>query len=268
MVFAGMPHTAAAHSGSFGLTVLLTHEVGAEGFEPDAILVQECLVVEALVKQRVGQTQHQRGVGVGAWRQPFRLEEIRGVVPYGADVHELDAVLLAAFEPAACGMLAQAAGADLSVLQRESPETDHKLRMPGDHRPRGGAAADGSPAVSKDMGDDDFPRRKAVGVDGPDIAAQLIQEAVQLTLGVVETTGGGPAVGSPENSRVPEGLPYSPQLAGDQVKRLVPAYGNEGFRTAAPAMMSGSSLQPTLAYHGLRDPAGVVHDVRDRPTDG
>ena len=216
------------------------------------------------MNQHVGQPQHQRGVGVGVRRQPFRLEKIRSVVPYGANVYELNAVLLTAFEPTACGMLAQASGANLSILQRHSPKTDHKLRMPGDHRPRGGSAADGSPAVSKDMGDDDFPRRKAVGVDGPDIAAQLVQEAVQLTLRVVETTRGGPAVGAPEDPCVPEGLPYSPQLAGDQVERLVPAHRNEGFRTAAPSMMPGSSLQPTLAYHGLSDPAGVVHDVWNR----
>ena len=250
-----------------GLTVPLTHEVGAEGVEPDTILVQECWVVEALVKQHVGQTQHQCGVGVGVRRQPFRLEEVRGVVLYGADVHELDAVLLATLEPTACGMLAQAPGADLSILERESPETHHKLRMPGDHRPRGGFAADGRPAVSKDMGDDDFPRRKAVGVHRPDIAAQLVQEAVELALSVVETTRGGPAVGAAEDSRVPEGLPYSPQLAGHQVKRLVPAHGNEGLRTAAPALMPGSSLQPTLAYHGLRDPAVVVHHAGNRLPD-
>ena len=251
-----------------GLTVPLAREVAAEGFRPGAVFVEECLVVEALMDQRMCQTQHQSGVGIGVRRQPFGFKEIRSVVPYRADIHELDAVSLAALEPAAHRVLAQTACADLGILERESPETDHQLRVPGDHRPRRGFVADVRPVVAKDMGDDDLPRGIAVGIHRPDVAAELVQKPVQLALGMVETARGSPAVGAAEYSRVPDRVAYAPQLPGDKVERFVPTHGDERLGPAASTVVPGSPLQPTLAHHRVRHTAGVVHDVRNRPPNG
>ena len=81
MACAGTPHMGRHPFRVLGLTVPLAREVAAEGFEPGAVFVEERLVVEAFMDQRMCQTQHQGGVGIRVRHQPFRLEEIRGVRP-------------------------------------------------------------------------------------------------------------------------------------------------------------------------------------------
>jgi hypothetical protein len=69
------------------------------------------------------------------------------------------------------------------------------------------------------MRDDDHGGA-GVSVDGRDISAQHIQEAVDLALGVVESPGARPAVGPAENSTRSKVVVNAPKLFRDQVFRI------------------------------------------------
>ncbi len=65
--------------GILGLAVGRARQIRHEPVEPDAAAREEVAIMQALDIERVGQPEHQRGIGVGARREPLGLEETRGV---------------------------------------------------------------------------------------------------------------------------------------------------------------------------------------------
>ena len=71
------PLIAPAHSAVFGVPSESPEKIRAKPIPAHAVLGEEALVVEAGVEQAVGEAQHHRGVGVGTYRDPQRLEGLR-----------------------------------------------------------------------------------------------------------------------------------------------------------------------------------------------
>jgi hypothetical protein len=228
---------------------------------------QEGLVVQALGEKAMGEPEHERGVGVRPRGQPFGLEEVRGVGLERADVDELDPVPAAALEPIAGHVPADAARVDLGVPKRHAAEHDQELGMLGDHRPGGHGVEHVQELAAEDVGDDDLGGGGRVAVDGGGIAAELLEEAVHLALGVVEASGAGPAVGAGEDGRVAVGVLDAAELPGDQVERPLPAHLHEGLRPPAAAVSRGPALEPAPAHRRLGDAAAVPHRVLERLAD-
>ena len=72
-----------------------------------------------------------------------------------------------------------------------------------------------------------------VGVDGPDIAAEQVEEAMNLALGVVEAAGAGPAVGAAEHALCRHGRHRRGAVRGGEVQGLGPGHGDEFIAAAA-----------------------------------
>ena len=252
--------------GVLGLSVGLAHEVGAELIEADGVAGEKGFVVQALGHQCMGQPQQQRGVGVGVWRDPLGFQEGLGVPPVGTDVDEINAVLAAAFEPVAHGVAADAAIVDLGILERNAAEHDHKLAVPGDHGPRGVAAAH---AVHRtdDVRQNDFGRRYRIGIDREGVATDGVHETVNLALRVVEAPGATPAVGPGVDRLVAVVPAHAIELRRRQVERAVPRHGHEGLAATATLRAFGTVIEPTLADHRLRDARRMIDRVNQRIPD-
>jgi hypothetical protein len=111
-------------------------------------------------------------------------------------------------------------------------------------------------------------RRGGVAVDRVAIAAEHIQEPVDLALRVVETPGARPTVGAAENRRVALGVLDPAQFAGDEIEGFIPAQGDERLGAAAAEMALWPAFAPSLADHRLADPDAVMHGIEEGLTDG
>src|SRR5207245_11309067 len=77
--------------------------------------------------------------------------------------------------------------------------------------------------------------------------ADRIEEAPYLALGVVETSGARPAIGATEKRLVAEFAFHAGELAGHQIKRLVPRNLDKRLGAAALGESAGTLLEPALA---------------------
>ena len=241
--------------GILGHAVALAHEVAPEPVEAGRVALQEVLVVAALGDQRVGDAEHQRGVGVGSGRDPLGFEGGVGVGAVGADIDEVDAVLAAAPEPAAHVVAADAAVVDLGVLERDAAEHHHQVAVPGDHRPGGVAAAEAADRAD-DVRQDHLRGGHRVGVDRVAVAADRVHEAVHVALRMVEAPGAAPAVGAGVDRRVAEFAAHAVELGGGEVEGARPRDGHERLPAAAALGSAGSVLEPALADHRPGDAVG------------
>jgi hypothetical protein len=203
----------------------------------------------------VGQTQHQRDIGIGTDRPPVGIEKIADVVPHRADADHIDAGLAPALKLSARGMVADAALVDLRVLHRDAAEAHHQagiLQHVFDgrclvHQLRGRHA--------EHMGDDHLRRAGGVGLDGVGTATQLIEKAMQLALRMVKATGARPAIEAAEDRFVAVLGDHAPQRIRRHVQRLVPGQGDERLDAAFGAIAPPRPLQVARADAGSRDAA-------------
>ena len=128
---------------------------------------------------------------------PTRLQ----VVAHRTDVHEAHATLGHGSQPGAHPVIARAAGRDLGVLQRHPAERDEQLRVLGQYRKRGMRSI-AVVHVRDDVRHQRSPGAQAVAIHAAHVAAQEVQEAVQLTDGVMKTPRAGPAVRAAENRAI------------------------------------------------------------------
>ena len=105
-------------------------EIGGETPEARAVALEEGAVVQILGEQAVGEAQHQRGVRVGADRQPARAELLDRVVAQRADRHRLDAGRAEPRQPAARAVRAGPAEGDLQILGRHAAEAHDQPGVP------------------------------------------------------------------------------------------------------------------------------------------
>jgi hypothetical protein len=89
---------------------------------------------------------------------------------------------------------------------------------------------------------------QAVGILVPHIAADRVQEAMDLALRVMEAAGARPAVGAAEDRAVGVLVLDPLELIGDEIERLVPLDLDEGLLAALFGIGAGALLQPALAH--------------------
>ena len=167
--------------------------------KPVVVASQERGIVEVFGDEGVGEGEHDGDVGAGdgagasgrrassGRSSRMRAEEVEGDAAGGEGA-----------EVVADGVAGDAAGGDVGVLHGHAAEADDQLGVLGDDGPGGGVAEHVAHAAD-DAVEDDLARRVGVGVAGVDVAAERVQEAVELALGVVEAAGAGPAVGAAED---------------------------------------------------------------------
>ena len=156
------------------------------------------------------QGQHDRHIGTGHRCVPFaRAVDVVAQRGEGGDAP-------AAFaEPAQCGTSGVGGGAavvDGGVLQRQTAETHQQIGVFDDHLPLGGTLE--QVVVGAHHPGHDHPGgAEAVGVARKGIATKTVQEPVYLALGVVETSGTGPAIGTPVDRLVSVGVDDAAEFA-------------------------------------------------------
>ena len=158
-------------------------------------------------------------------------------------------------------MPAGAAGAHHRVLDRDAAEADEQLGVPLEHRPRRGPIQELAHR-SDDVRHDDGLGAVAVGVLTAHVAAQAVEEPVELALRVVEAAGAAPAVRAAVDGRAAVPLVHTRELARQHPEGRRPAHGHEGL--GAPVVVgSRPSIQPSGADHRLGDPRRMPQAVDD-----
>jgi hypothetical protein len=93
--------------------------------------------VEIFRDQRVGKTEHHRGVGARPAGKPFGIKIIGGVGAVRPDIDELYAAVPRGPQRIGQPMPPRAAALDLGVLHRDAAEHNHKLAVFDDGLERG-----------------------------------------------------------------------------------------------------------------------------------
>ncbi len=183
--------------------------------------------MEAGVEQAVGETQHHRGVGVGAHRHPGGLEGLHQILTERGQVDEPDPPVVTHLEPAVQHVTALAPELDLAVLDRHPPEGHHQLGVLRDLDEVGLFVHEVVEGEPEDMWGDHMPGGDRVVVHRVGEASDRVEEAVDLTLGVMEATGTGPAVAAAEDGLIAVLGPDPLQLGGHQIEGDVPFHLDE-----------------------------------------
>jgi hypothetical protein len=174
--------------GSLGDAVGLTQHVGDELLEADAVRRQELRVVQALGIERVRDRQQHRGVAVRADRDPFVWRTGVEVAVDRAHVDEAHPGFGHAAQALTDLVMPDHALRDLRVLGRHAAEADEQPGVLGQYAP---ACVRRHQLVHRrDQVGHQHPRRtQAVGVGMAHVAAERVQETVNLALRVVEAAG-------------------------------------------------------------------------------
>ena len=197
----GMPVIFSAHSG------VLLGEIGRELVEAHGAAVEERRDREVLGQQHVAERQDHRRVGVGPDRQPFDVAAGVEILGGRRDVDEAHALGAHAVEAVLHVVHHGAAGIDLRVLARHAAEGDEQLAMLGQHVPASCAWPSGLPCRRHDVRHQHARGAEAVGIHVAHVAADRVQEAMDLALRVMEAAGARPAVGAAEDRAVADACP-------------------------------------------------------------
>ena len=89
---------------------------------------------------------------------------------------------------------------------------------------------------------------QAIGVLVAHVAADRIQESMDLALGVMEAAGARPAVGAAEDRPVGMLRLYAREFLGHEIERLVPRHLDERLLASTLGMAAGPVFQPAFAH--------------------
>ena len=176
--------------------------VALEAVEADAVAREEVTVVESLRDEGVGEGEHDRDVAARHDGKPLGADELGQIAAQRAHQHELGAAGPRRAQVVARRMATGPARAHHGVLERDAAKADEELGVPLQHRPRGGPVQE-LPHRSDDVRHDDRLRAVAVAVLAAHVAAEAVEEAMELALGMVEATGATPAVRAAVDARAP-----------------------------------------------------------------
>ena len=217
----------------FRTSVRLAGDIGREPVEPGRVVGQELRIVQALDDQHMGERQHQRDIGIGVQPQPFGTEFVEHVVAERTDIDRSRPGPSHIEESVARDVAPDTAWIHLGVAQRRSAEHDDELGMAGDFAPRR-VAADETIRRADDMRQDDVARSKTIILHRPHIAADRIEEPMQLALRVVETPGARPAVGAAVDRLVAVRGPHARQFGCDEIEGRLPIDSARRVRRRVP----------------------------------
>src|ERR1051325_778885 len=88
----------------------------------------------------------------------------------------------------------------------------------------------------------------------PHEAADRIEEAPQLALGVMEAPGARPAIRAGENRPIARLALHAAKLVRDQIERFIPGNLDERLGAAPLPEGAGTLLEPALAHGGTAPP--------------
>ena len=247
--------------------VRFARHIGREAVVAGGVAVEEFAIDEAVADQRMRNAEHQRDVGIGPQSDPFGLGIAHGVVADRADRDELRARRLRGVQRLPEDMARYAAGTHLRILLRQPAEHDDQPGMGGDHR-QARVLRDEAALVADDMRKDRVGGGVAVVLHRADIAADRIQETVDLALRVMKASSARPAVGPAIDRAIAARLPHPCEFRRRDVERFVPVDLDEGLGTASRASCRMPLLQKRPPHRGPQDTARAVqrvdHSVGDR----
>ena len=108
---------------------------------------------------------------------------------------------------------------------------------------------------------------EGIGILGAGVTADDIEEAVDLTLGVMEATGAGPTVGAGVDCLIAKAVSHTVEFPGRQPFDCFPGDFHERL---APATLAGTGavLEPSLAHHWRVNARRPRKDIQHALTDG
>ncbi len=249
------------------LAVALAHDIGAHDLEAGRVACQERLVVKALADQHMAERQHHGGVAVGPKRQPFGVDAARCVVAHGRYVDQMRAVGHGVAQGGRRFVARRAAALDLRVAPGQSAKGDDELAVPLDPVP-GGVVARQSVGAAENMRQDDFGCPVRVAQHRARIAADRVEEAMDLALRMMEAPRARPPIGAGVDRRVSMVRAHPVELCCDEIQRRFPGHLNESFAAAPPVRRRPVSLEPAAPDDGTRDAQvpmrGAEHRLADR----
>ena len=159
-----------------------------------------------------------------------------------------------------------AARAHVRVLDVHAAEGDDEVGV-GEDRLPGRRPSQHLVAPADDVGQQHLGPAERVAPDGEGVAADAVEEPVQLALRVVEAAGAGPAVGAAEDRLVAVLGPHARQLTGHEVEGLCPADLHEVV--VSPALVGPRPLfEPAPTYGGTGDPRRTLDRVQEVVEEG
>ena len=224
--------------------VSLAAEITREPRVAHRVPVQEAAVGQVFLVEHVAQGEHERGVGAGHGGDPLGAQVSIGVAAQRADRDQPAAARRRGRQRLSHGVPGDAARGHGRVLRGQPAERHEQVGVLGDDRPRR-AARDDLGRVPDHVRQQHRGGSVTVGVHRSDVAAQAVQEPVQLALGVVKPARAGPAVRSPVHPVRAIALIDPAQLSGQQVKHGRPGHGDE--RVAPPGRRARAVFQPARA---------------------
>ena len=233
----------------------ITTKVGREPRVAHRVPVQEPAIGEPFGVQDVAEREHQRGVGAGHRRDPFRAQAGVGVAAQRADRDDPASARHRGRQRRGHGVPADAARGHGGVLRGQPAERHQQVGVLRDDGPRRGAPHDQA-HVPDHVRQQHRRGPEAVVIHRPDVTAQAVQEPVQLALGVVEPARAGPAVRPAEHAIRAVAAVHPAQLPRQQVERHRPGHGHE--HVAPARRRAGAVLQPPFADIRLVDPRRVT----------
>ena len=164
-------------------------------------------------------------------------------------------------------MLADAAGVDLRVFRRHTAKGDQQFTMLFQRYPRGLLRAH-HVHVHENARQQCARRAEAVGAQMRDIAADAVHKTMHLALRVMKAPCARPAVGAGENRAVAVLCGDTFQFRGNEIECFVPAYVDEGFRTAQVTGRARATVQITFAHRRVAYPQRALYRAGQRVADG
>src|SRR5262249_61933916 len=131
-----------------------------------------------------------------------------------------------------------------------TPAKQDKEPVGASERAPGGRPSRDSPRRPHAVRHDHRRRAVAVRVLAPYVAAESVQEPVQLTLRVMESPCAAPAVGAAIDGFAAKFLVDATEFMGERVDGTLPTQRDEGFHSTA-RVRTGAAVEPAGSHHRL-----------------
>ena len=228
----------------------LAQQIRQEPVEAGGVAIKECLIMQLLGVQRMGNAQHHRHIGLRARRDPLAIQLLAGLREDRIDADHLRPGLLHGGHPWPGAMVGHLPG-NLRIVQRVAAPEHHQLAMLGQIVPSGTLLI--HLQRTRHVGQDHLRCAGGIVATAVGITACQVQHPSQQRPAVVDAPRTLPAIRPCKHGLLPVLLAHPYQLVGHQFDGLVPAHPHE--ITAAPTIRISARalLQPGATYHRIAD---------------
>ena len=242
-----------------GRAVSLAQQVRQKAVKSGGVAIEKRLIVQLLRVQRMGNAQHHRHVGLGAWRNPLAVQLLAGLREDRVDADHLRPGLLHGGHTRPGAMVGHLPG-NLRIVQRVAAPEHHQLAMLGQVLPRGALLI--HLQRTRHIGQDHLRCAGGIVATAVGIAARQIQHPPQQRLAVVDAPRALPAIRPCKHGLLPILLAHPYQLVGHQLDGLVPTHPHEITAAAAIRISARALLQPGTAHHRIADARWRVERIQ------